>query len=133
MHRVTLALLLVPAVAAAEPTEVGAFFGPRIFSGSSTLGYIDAAPAHPMLHNSIELGARVGRQFLFPWLVPELELGFAPTHTSPLMVNGAMVDAVDVYWFEPRVNLRFELARKRPIEPFIIVGRGTPIALSSAR
>ena len=133
MLRVTLALLLVPGVAAAEPTQLGAFFGPRIFSGSSTLGYIDDAPAHPMLHNSIELGARVSRQFFYPWLYPELELGFAPTHTSPLMVNGANVDAVDVYWFEPRVQLRFELARKRRIEPFLLVGGGTPIAVSSAR
>jgi outer membrane protein OmpA-like peptidoglycan-associated protein len=133
MLRVTLALLLVPGVAAADPTELGAFFGPRIFSGSSTLGYIDDAPAHPMLHNSIELGARVSKQFFFPWLTPEFELGFAPTHTSPLVVNGANVNAVDVYWFEPRVQLRFDLARKRPIEPFVIVGGGTPIALSSAR
>jgi hypothetical protein len=36
MVRVTLALLLVPAAAAAEPTQIGAFFGPRIFSGKSS-------------------------------------------------------------------------------------------------
>jgi outer membrane protein OmpA-like peptidoglycan-associated protein len=133
MLRVTLALLLVPGVAAADPTQLGAFFGPRIFSGSSTLGYIDDAPAHPMLHNSIELGGRVSKQFLFPWLYPEIELAFAPTGTSAFVVNGSNVNAVSVFWFEPRFQLRFELARKRPIEPFLVVGGGTPIALSSAR
>jgi outer membrane protein OmpA-like peptidoglycan-associated protein len=133
MLRVTLALLLVPAAAAADPTQLGAFFGPRIFSGSSTLGYIDDAPAHPMLHNSVELGLRVGKQFGLPWLYPELELAFAPTHTSPLIVNGAMVDAVDVYWLEPRVQLRFELMPGRKVEPFLVVGGGSPIALSTAR
>jgi outer membrane protein OmpA-like peptidoglycan-associated protein len=133
MVRVTLALLLVPAAAAAEPTQLGAFFGPRIFSGSSTLGYIDDAPAHPMLHNSVELGIRAAKQFGFPWLYPEFELAFAPTHTSPLMVNGAMVDAVDVYWLEPRVQARIELMPKRKIEPFLVIGGGSPIALSTAR
>jgi outer membrane protein OmpA-like peptidoglycan-associated protein len=133
MRRVALGLLLVPAVAAADPTQLGAFFGPRIFSGNSTLGYIDDAPAHPMLHNSIELGVRAARQFGFPWLYPEVELGFAPTHTSPLVVNGSNVDAVNVYWIEPRVQLRFELMPKRRIEPFLVVGGGTPIALSGAR
>lgn len=133
MLRVTLAILLVPGVVAADPTELGAFFGPRIFSGNSTLGYIDDAPAHPMLHNSIELGVRAAREFGFPWLYPEIELGFAPTQTSPLMVNGAMVDAVTVYWIEPRAQLRFELAPKRKIEPFLVIGGGSPIAISTAR
>jgi outer membrane protein OmpA-like peptidoglycan-associated protein len=133
MVRVTLALLLVPAAAAAEPTQLGAFFGPRIFSGNSTLGYIDDAPAHPMLHNSVEIGLRAAKQFGFPWLYPEFELGFAPTHTSPLMVNGAMIDAVDVYWIEPRVQARIELLPKRKIEPFLVIGGGSPIALSTAR
>jgi outer membrane protein OmpA-like peptidoglycan-associated protein len=132
MVRVTLALLLVPAAAAAEPTQLGAFFGPRIFSGSSTLGYIDDAPAHPALHNSVELGVRVAKQFGFPWLYPEFELGFAPTHTSPLVVNGAMVDAVNVYWLEPRVQARIELMPGRKVEPFLVVGGGSPIALSTA-
>src|SRR3569623_209181 len=133
MLRVTLAILLVPGMAAADPTELGVFFGPRIFSGKSTLGYIDDAPAHPMLNNAIERGVRAAREFMFPWLYPEFELGFAPTGTSPLMVNGAMVDAVTVYWVEPRAQLRFELAPRRKIEPFLVVGGGTPSALSTAR
>lgn len=133
MLRVTLALLLVPVAAAAEPTQLGAFFGPRIFSGNSVLGYIDDAPAHPMLHNSVELGLRAAKQFWFPWLYPEFELGFAPTHTSPMMVNGATVDAVDVYWIEPRVQARIELMPGRRIEPFLVIGGGSPIALSTAR
>jgi OOP family OmpA-OmpF porin len=133
MFRPTLALLLlVPAAAAADPTDLGAFFGPRIFSGNSTLGYRDSDPAHPMLNNSIELGLRVGRQFGLPWLHPELELGFVPTHTSSLVVNGAMVDSVNVYWLEPRINLRIDLMPKRVVEPFLVVGGGSPIALSTA-
>ena len=67
--------------AAADPTQIGAYFGPRLFSDDSRLGYIEDAPAHPTLDNSIQLGARVARPF-FPWLVPELELAFAPTETN---------------------------------------------------
>src|SRR3569623_1549929 len=117
MLRETLAILLVPGMAAADPTELGVFFGPRIFSGKSTLGYIDDAPAHPMLNNSIELGVRAAREFMFPWLYPEFELGFAPTGTSPLMVNGAMVDAVTVYRVGPRAPQRIARSPRRKIEP----------------
>jgi len=85
-----------------------------------------------MLHNSVELGLRVAKQFGLPWLYPEFELGFAPTHTSPLVVNGAMVDAVNVYWIEPRVQARIELMPGRKIEPFLVIGGGSPIALSTA-
>src|SRR5512147_468832 len=93
-----------PSPAAAEPTQIGGWFGPRLFSSSSRLGYIDDAPAHPDLQNAMELGARVARPFL-PWLVPELELAISPAGTNA--VGGAK--AADVFWLEPRIHLRFEV------------------------
>ncbi|TMQ22267.1 MAG: OmpA family protein [Deltaproteobacteria bacterium] len=132
MHRlwwVAPALLAIAASpAAAEPTQLGAWFGPRLFSSSSRLGYIDDAPEHPALQNGMELGARVARPFL-PWLVPELELALSPTSTSP--VRGAR--STSVLWFEPRLHLRFEIWPERQIQPFIVVGGGAPVSLSSAK
>ena len=61
-----LVLALMTAPAFADPTEVGVWFGPRIFSSQSALGYINDAPAHPALANSIEFGARIAHQFIFP-------------------------------------------------------------------
>ena len=132
MHRVSLAVALVlavPSLAAADSTELSAWFGPRIFSQHAVLGYIDDAPAHPMLQSSIELGGRVGRQFWFPWFYPEFELAMSPTSTNA--VGGAQ--AASVFWLDPRVDLRFELMPGRRVAPFVLVGGGTPIALSSAR
>jgi outer membrane protein OmpA-like peptidoglycan-associated protein len=114
--------------AAAELTQIGGWFGPRLFSSSSLLGYIDGAPAHPVLQNGMEIGGRVARPFL-PWLVPELELALSPTSTDA--VGGAR--AASVLWFEPRLHLRFELAPDRQFQPFFLVGGGSPVSLSSAR
>jgi OmpA-OmpF porin, OOP family len=131
MHRlwwVALAITAVPSSpVAADPTQLGAWFGPRLFSGSSQLGYIDDAPAHPELQNGIAFGARIARPFL-PWLIPELELAFSPTSTNA--VGGAK--AADVLWFEPRLHLRLELWRGLPVQPFAVVGGGTPVSLSTA-
>jgi outer membrane protein OmpA-like peptidoglycan-associated protein len=127
LWRVALVTLAIASPAAAEPTEIGGWFGPRLYSSSSRLGYIDDAPAHPVLQNGMELGARVARPFL-PWLVPELELALSPTSTSA--VGGAA--SASVLWFEPRLHLRFELWPGHRIEPFAVVGGGSPIALSSA-
>jgi outer membrane protein OmpA-like peptidoglycan-associated protein len=131
MHRrwwLALATSVAASPAAAEPTQIGAWFGPRLFSSSSQLGYIDDAPAHPELRNGVELGAGVARPFL-PWLVPELELALSPTSTNA--VGGA--DAARVLWFEPRIHLRFELWSDLPVRPFVVVGGGSPIALSTAQ
>jgi OOP family OmpA-OmpF porin len=117
----------VPSAAAAEPTQIGAWFGPRLFSSSSRLGYIDNAPAHPELQNGMELGGRVARPFL-PWLVPELELAISPTSTNA--VGGAK--SANVFWFEPRLHLRFEVWPGHVVEPFVVVGGGSPVALSFA-
>ena len=113
--------------AAADRTQVGVWFGPRVYSSDSLLGYIEEAPKHPMLENAISFGVRIGRPFL-PWLVPELELAMSPTQTTP---TGA--PSVDVFWLDPRLQLRFEILPGRRLQPFVFVGGGSPIALSSAR
>ncbi len=132
MHRVGwIALITIAAVAApaaADATQLGAYFGPRVFSSDSRLGYIEGAPGHPALENGIQIGARVARPF-FPWLVPELELTFAPTDTTA--VAGAM--PVSVLWMEPRIHMRFELLPGRRFQPFLVIGGGAPIVISSAR
>jgi OmpA-OmpF porin, OOP family len=131
MHRlwwVALATIAIASsAAAADPTEIGGWFGPRVFSASSGLGYLDDAPAHPVLQNGIAFGGRVARPFL-PWLVPELELSLVPTSTNAVV--GAR--AASVLWFEPRLHLRFELWQGRRLQPFVLVGGGSPVSLSAA-
>lgn len=137
MHRATrialATIVLGTGVAAADATQLGLFFGPRVFSDDSRLGYIKDAPAHPTLDNGIELGLRVARPFL-PWLVPEIELGVAPTGTKDTRaMGGSTAPATSVFWLNPRVQLRFELLPGRRLQPFLVVGGGAPISLSSAR
>jgi outer membrane protein OmpA-like peptidoglycan-associated protein len=131
MHRsrwvALVAFAVVSSPAAAEPIEVGGWLGPRLFSSSSGLGYIDDAPAHPDLQNAMALGGRVAPRFL-PWLVPELELAISPTSTNA--VGGAK--AASVFWVEPRIHLRFELWPGHRIQPFAVVGGGAPVAFSTA-
>ena len=122
----TIAATASPAVA--DPTQVGAWFGPRVYSKDSQLGYIDDAMFHPTLENTIAFGARIARPF-FPWLVPELELAMAPTKTTA--VGGA--EAASVFWLDPRLHIRFELLPGKRVQPFIVIGGGSPIAISGAR
>src|SRR4051812_38216050 len=113
-----LLVLLAPIAASADSTQLGVFLGPRLFSQHSALGYIDGEPAHPMLQNGVAFGARIGAQFGLPWLFPEFELAFSPTKTdSP---KGAI--AADIYWLDPRMQVRFELMPGRRIQPFLVVG-----------
>ena len=58
-------LALMPALAKADEnyTQLGGFFGPRIFSQHGLLGYNDDQPYHPDLVNGIGLGVRAGRSF----------------------------------------------------------------------
>jgi outer membrane protein OmpA-like peptidoglycan-associated protein len=114
-------------VAAADPTEIGGWFGPRVFS-ASRLGYLEDAPRHPSLQNGIALGGRVSRPFL-PWFVPELELTLVPTSTEAI----GTTRSIGVLWFEPRIHLRFELTPWRRLQPFIVAGAGSPVTLSTAR
>jgi OOP family OmpA-OmpF porin len=131
MHRLwwlaPVTLAAAASSAAAEPTQIGAWFGPRLFA-SSQLGYIDNAPAHPEMQNAIAFGGRVARPML-PWLVPELELEMSPTSTNA--VGGAK--SAGVFWFEPRLQLRFELWPERQIQPFAVLGGGAPVDLSTAK
>lgn len=129
LRRVVLATVAAAAIAhpaAADSTQLGAWVGPRVFSDDSRLGYIENAPAHPSLEAAIQFGLRVSHPFL-PWLVPELELGFSPAKTTP-----TGTDPVSVYWLEPRLQLRFELLPGRRIQPFLLLGGGSPISLSTA-
>src|ERR1700742_2341251 len=112
--------------AAAEPTQLGAWIGPHVFS-ASRLGFLADAPAHPELQNAFEFGGRIAYPML-PWLVPELELAMSPTSTNA--VGGAA--ATNVSWLEPRAHLRFELMPGRQLQPFAVIGGGAPISLSGA-
>jgi outer membrane protein OmpA-like peptidoglycan-associated protein len=135
MRRVWLAVVLaaLPTVASAEPTQLGGFFGPRIFSDDAWLGYNEDEPAHPTLHNGVGFGARVAKPFGFPWLVPELELVVVPTKTFRTCVGMSCAEPTSVVWMEPRFHLRFDLLPQRKVEPFVMIGGGAPIAFSSAR
>jgi OOP family OmpA-OmpF porin len=126
------ALLASTTPAAADPTQIGAFFGPRLYSDDSRLGYIEDAPEHPMLDNAIAFGARIAKPF-FPFFVPEFELAMASTQTNALSYMGMEIPSVNVFWIEPRLQMRFEILPERRVMPFFIVGGGAPIALSSAR
>jgi hypothetical protein len=113
-----------------DDIQLGGWFGPRLFSDDSYLGYIDGAPAHPMLESAMAFGARASRPLFYPWLFPELELSFAPVSTDA--VGGA--DSVSVLWLDPRAQVRFDVAaHKNQLFPFAVVGFGAPISLSSAR
>lgn len=116
-------------MARADETQIGAFLGPRFFSQESRLGYIDGAPAHPMLENGVAFGARIAREFGVPFLLPEFELAFCATRTTTPL--GAA--AADIYWIDPRVQLRMQWLPGQRFQPFAIFGGGAPIAFSSAR
>ncbi len=125
---IALAAFASPSTAHADPTQIGVWFGPRLFSDNSNLGYVDNAPVHETLANSIEFGTRVARPF-FPWLVPELELAMSPTHSFAPMSS---VQA-DVFYVEPRLHLRFDLLPNHRVQPFILIGGAAAISASSAR
>lgn len=131
MRRIWIAVALasMPSIAHADPTQLGGFFGPRFFSNDSYLGYLPDEAFHPHLHTGPSFGVRAAKAFGFNWLWPELELVVVPTRTTA--EGGA--DPASVVWMEPRVHIRIELMPERRVEPFIVVGGGAPISLSSAR
>jgi OOP family OmpA-OmpF porin len=142
LRRALVLFALAPSPALADGTQLGIWFGPRVFAGDcsnddvaargcrdlSLLGYIEDAPAHPKLENTMAFGLRIARPFL-PFLVPELELAVAPTKTNA--VGGA--EAASVVWLDPRLHLRIELRPEQRLQPFLVVGGGSPIAISGAR
>ena len=64
MHRATrialATIVLGTGVAAADATQLGLFFGPRVFSDDSKLGYIEDNSAHPSLDNGIASPTNAG-------------------------------------------------------------------------
>ncbi|MCA9678339.1 MAG: OmpA family protein [Myxococcales bacterium] len=118
---VALALTL-PRGAAAEPIQLGGFFGPRIFSDDAALGALD--DFRTPLKSTVTLGARLARPVL-PWLVPEVELPFAAARTRDFDVS--------VLWVDPRADLRFVAWPQRKIRPFVLFGVGAPMTLSSKK
>ncbi len=131
MRRVWLfgTLAAMSSSAAADSTEVGAFFGPRVFSSDSWLGYLEDETFHPHLKSTVGYGLRVAKPFGFEWLNPELELVVVPTSTTE---EGGAASA-RVIWLEPRVHVRVDILPQRRLIPFALVGGGAPISLSSAR
>lgn len=108
----------------AAPFELGGWLGTRGFSDNSLLGYLDGAPEHLMLRNSVVFGARFARP-IFPWLVPELELALSPTKTDRYDVN--------VLWLNPRAQLRVMPMPHARLRPFLVIGGGGPVSLSAKR
>jgi OOP family OmpA-OmpF porin len=107
--------------AAADPYQLGGFFGPRFFSKEADLG--TTKNDHTYLDTTVALGARFGRP-LFAWFVPELELGFASAQTHEFDTH--------VYWFEPRAQGRFVWPRGK-VRPFATLGFGVPMTASQHR
>lgn len=126
---IAVALAALSSTAHADRTQLGGFVGPRFYSSDAFLGYLEDENFHPHLRPGPSFGARIARQFGLPYFVPELEFVFVPTRTT---VEGG-AEAARVYWLEPRMHLRIELMPERRVEPFIFIGGGAPIALSSAR
>ncbi len=122
-------IVTLPTLARADSTELGAFVGPHIFASGERLGYIPDAPAHVSLGSSVMFGGRIGKPLFVSWLVPEFELAMAPTSTTA----EAGASSTSVFWIEPRAHVRFMFNHGKRLQPFIVVGGGAPIALSSAR
>jgi outer membrane protein OmpA-like peptidoglycan-associated protein len=108
--------------AAADPFQLGGFFGPRVFSKDAQLGNIEGV--NDTLTPGVALGFRFARP-LFSWLVPEVELPFATTSTRQYNT--------DVFWLEPRAQLRVVFLPHQKIQPFVLAGTGMPVTLSSKR
>lgn len=110
------------APAAAEPLELGGFFGPRRFADDVILG--GDGEGMTSLAGSVVLGPRIAKPIV-PWFVPEFELAISPATTAQFDVS--------VFWLEPRVLARFELRPRARLRPFVALGAGMPTALSSKR
>ena len=117
---VALVLALVPAgTALAGPLELGGLIGPRRFSDQSVLGAHE--PPQTSLGSTVVVGVRVGKP-LWSWLAVEAELPLTPGTTRTFDLG--------VFWFEPRAHLRFQ-APSGWLHPFVVLGAGAPIAISS--
>lgn len=113
--------LVAPRAAAAEPVQLGAFFGPRFFSDDSEMGKTDEF--RTTLQTAVTFGPRLAKP-LFPWFVPELEIPMAVATTHDLDVS--------VFWIEPRAHARFVWPLSS-VRPFAVLGAGAPMTASSKR
>ena len=107
--------------AAAEPVQLGAFFGPRFFSDDAEMGTTEEF--RTTLQTAVAFGPRLAKP-LFPWFIPEIEIPMAVATTEDLDVS--------VFWFEPRAHARF-IWHLSKVRPFAVLGGGAPITLSSKR
>lgn len=115
------ASLAAARVAAAEPVQLGAFFGPRFFSDDAEMGTTDEF--RTTLQTAFTFGPRLAKP-LFPWFIPEIEIPMAVATTEDLDVS--------VFWLEPRAHARFIWPLSK-VRPFAVLGGGAPITLSSKR
>jgi len=65
-----LVLAAIPSSAAADPTAVGAFLGPRAFSSDAALGFLEDAVFHPNLTSTIGYGLPVAKPSGVSWPYP---------------------------------------------------------------
>src|SRR4029079_8488078 len=74
--------------ARADRYELGAFFGPRIFSKDAQLGYVSTA-----VGDTLSTGVALGVRYSLPlvkWFAVDVELPIATTSTTP--------NNIDVFW-----------------------------------
>lgn len=114
------ALVCASSSARSDSLELGGWLGPRVFSDNSDLGGGTDTP--DLLTSALVAGARVGWPLFRGQLVPELELALSLTQTETYEVG--------VFWFEPRMALRYQLAARSWLLPFAVVGGGAPVVLS---
>ncbi len=114
-------LMAAPPRAAAEPLQLGVFFGPHLFSKDAEIGAKETYRTY--LESTFTLGPRLAMPLL-PWLVPEAELPLAVATTHDLDIT--------VLWVEPRAHLRFIWPRGK-LQPFAVLGGGIPMTMSTKR
>ncbi len=114
------ALVCASSSARSDSLELGGWLGPRVFSDNSDLGGGTDTP--DLLTSALVAGARVGWPLFRGQLVPELELALSLTQTETYEVG--------VFWLEPRLALRYQLAARSWLLPFAVVGGGAPVVLS---
>lgn len=135
------ALLIAAPWASAEPAgrvgswELGGLLGARVFSSQSSLGAVEGSRAS--IANTAVLGVRLGRRIdaLGSRQLPGWTRSLALEGELPLALTGVRDsdERAAVAVFEPRAHLRLGFAAPAPMEPFVVLGLGFPLALSSKR
>jgi OOP family OmpA-OmpF porin len=121
--RIAIAILFVPAAAAAEPrVELGLAIGGHEFSRASELG-VTTAPTDPSVESGVLFGVRLGVPIAFDRLAVEGEALMIPSRDT-VMRDAAMV-------FGLRAHARFDLLRGR-VRPFVVAGAGYHALLAAS-